>query len=378
MLKNFSIGHWCALLLMVTIGQYLNFTLPPSFPEMAAALHGTYGHMQWLQADYLMVLCVSQLICGAYSDHIGRRNIVLYGYGSVLIGSILSCCAHSIQDMMLARLLQGVGVGAISLFRAVIRDIASGKRLAYISSIIGTTVVLSSIVCPVIGSIIQHYFGWHGNVLMTVMVTLLGMIISYLYLPETYQKNPTQFTYTHVFKNIRLITLSLASGLLLSVIVLYGVLVPYWTTLYHYPSFIAGFLIAINGIFYMVGSVTYRWFLKHHTLAQSLWCGYIILMLATLSCYWALMCHCIMTAIACLGVVAWGISWTAPSLNVMALQNIRQQIGWCSAFFSSIQVFLISALMMLMTSLHWNTPAIFSIIVFMLAWLSAFFAVIQL
>ncbi|HWL88977.1 MAG TPA: MFS transporter, partial [Polyangiaceae bacterium] len=74
------------------------------------------GGMQlfsWVYASFLVASAVSIPIFSKLADRAGRRPVFSAGMLLFLLGSVLCGAAHSMHELIAARALQGLGVGAI-------------------------------------------------------------------------------------------------------------------------------------------------------------------------------------------------------------------------------------------------------------------------
>jgi len=110
---------------------------------------------------WFLSFSVSILVYGPLSDRLGRKAILTIGLSVFFVACMLCAMASSIEVMVLARLLQGVGGAACaSMVMAICRDAFEGhirqKVLAYISVIIA----VAPMVAPSLGSMLLNHLSW--------------------------------------------------------------------------------------------------------------------------------------------------------------------------------------------------------------------------
>ncbi|GAB5411786.1 MAG: multidrug effflux MFS transporter [Chlamydiales bacterium] len=172
------------LLLLITVGQFGVDIFLPSLPHIADHLSSSISSVKLTVPLYLVGLGISQLFFGPISDCTGRKKTLLTGLGIYTFGSIGCFFANSIELLIFARLVQGLGGGAI-IVRTIMRDVFHGKELVRISALSVIVWSITPIVAPLIGGYIQTYFGWRAN--FAAMFFYSGLILSlaiYLF-PET-------------------------------------------------------------------------------------------------------------------------------------------------------------------------------------------------
>jgi DHA1 family bicyclomycin/chloramphenicol resistance-like MFS transporter len=137
--------------------------LAPATPGLARSLATDYATIQLTLTLYLVVVAVVQLVIGPVSDQIGRRPCILGGIALFMAGSLIGAMATDIPTLLTARVVQAMGGGTcFALARAVVRDVASKNEAASLIGYIAMVMVLSPMVAPLIGGLIDAHFGWRS------------------------------------------------------------------------------------------------------------------------------------------------------------------------------------------------------------------------
>ena len=127
---------------------------------------GDLGGLQlysWVFSAFLLTQTATTVVFGKMSDVIGRKRVVLAGIGVFLVGSILCGFAWSMPSMILFRLIQGVGAGAIMpMGMTIVGDLYSAQERGKIQGYLASVWAISSVLGPLAGGlIVQHaYWGW--------------------------------------------------------------------------------------------------------------------------------------------------------------------------------------------------------------------------
>lgn len=118
---------------------------------------------QWVIASFFLGLGVGTLLAGPLADAIGRRPTILAGAVLYCVGAVLAWLAPSLELVLAARVLQGLGVaGPRVMTIAVTRDLYQGREMARVISLVMMVFVLVPAVAPLIGSWIMAATGWRG------------------------------------------------------------------------------------------------------------------------------------------------------------------------------------------------------------------------
>jgi len=168
----------------LSIDMYL-----PSLPDIASTLLAPQARVQLTVSYYLIGFAVGQLFYGPLSDRYGRRPVLLAALAIYVTGTGICIAAQSIDPLLAARFLQGVGgAGSIVLARAIVRDLYSGVRAARELSLMGSISALAPIVAPMIGGVLQGAFGWRASFVLMELAAAVVIILSGRLLPETLRR----------------------------------------------------------------------------------------------------------------------------------------------------------------------------------------------
>lgn len=141
----------------------------------------------WVLTSFALALAASTAVWGRVADSVGTRTPFLVGGVMLAIGAGLSSLAPSFELLVLGRLLQGLGAGAIPVLSTTTlsarysgpdRSVALGRSNSVV-------LVLTSL-GPLLGGTIGVLVGWRGSVLLPVLALAL--------LPVAYRLAPSRGT----------------------------------------------------------------------------------------------------------------------------------------------------------------------------------------
>src|ERR1700732_3344285 len=94
-----------------------------ALPALQSSLHATVVGVQWVVESYGLFLGALILIGGSLGDLFGRRRMFLIGVGIFGAASIACGLASNIQQLVIARSVQGIGAaflvpGSLSIISA--------------------------------------------------------------------------------------------------------------------------------------------------------------------------------------------------------------------------------------------------------------------
>ncbi len=225
------------VLTLFSIGAYLSMDMyVPSFPALVQHFGVKAGDIQLSLSLFVLMFGISQFISGVLSDRFGRRPILSIGIGLYGLGSFLALFAPNIFWFNMARVVQGLGIGAgTSLARIILNDLHEGKAFAKKMSILSSLALVVSAVAPFFGGFLQRHFNYHGSlVVMLVYSIMLGVLLKF-YIPETSEKilrhviHPG-YLFRSALEKIRhpeFTFLSLVNGFIFSLVLTYLMVTPF-------------------------------------------------------------------------------------------------------------------------------------------------------
>jgi DHA1 family bicyclomycin/chloramphenicol resistance-like MFS transporter len=159
----------------------------PALPAIGDALGiPTENGRQWVVTAYLLGFGAAQIVYGPLADHFGRKPILLFGLGAYAVFSIAAGFSRSLEAMLIARVLQGVGAAASRVLAvSIVRDCYSGRKMARVMSLSFIVFLTVPIIAPSMGQAIVLVAPWP---LIFVGLALFGgavMVWAALRLPET-------------------------------------------------------------------------------------------------------------------------------------------------------------------------------------------------
>ncbi len=177
--------------LMVAIIMALNpLAMDVALPALPDIAH-TYGitdinKVQSVLSVFLFGFGFGQLFTGPLSDRFGRRPVLMAGIILYSAAGVLALLAPSLDMLLLARLLQGLGTSATRVIAtSIVRDCYSGRRMASVVSLAMMIFMAVPILAPSFGQLILLATEWHGLFVALLVYGVLLLLWTQWRLPET-------------------------------------------------------------------------------------------------------------------------------------------------------------------------------------------------
>ncbi|MDE2091462.1 MAG: MFS transporter, partial [Gammaproteobacteria bacterium] len=132
---------------------------------------------------YGLTQALFQIPLGFLSDRLGRKRVIASGLLVFAFGSVVAALSHSIDGIILGRLLQGAGaVGSATL--ALAADLTREHNRTKAMAIIGMTIGVSFSLALVAGPVLNRWIGVPGIFWLTAVLALLGIGVLYGLVPQ--------------------------------------------------------------------------------------------------------------------------------------------------------------------------------------------------
>lgn len=172
--------------LIVALGSVSMALYTPAMPTLVEVLETTPAAVKLSLSVYLLGFAFAQLVCGPLSDAFGRRPIALSFFLVYVVGSVIAAFSPTINWLLAARALQGIGVAAgVAISRALVRDQFTGHSSARIMNLIGLILAIGPAVSPTIGGVLLSAFGWHSIFYVMVIYGVVAVLVMGFWCLET-------------------------------------------------------------------------------------------------------------------------------------------------------------------------------------------------
>ncbi len=149
--------------LFATIAFAIDAMLP-AMPAIAAELSPLATNRATLVlSSFVLGMGIGTFFAGPISDAVGRRAAILGGIGLFAAGSVLASLAPTLEVLLFARVLQGLGAAGPRVASiALVRDLYAGPRMAQVVSFAMMVFMIMPAAAPAIGQAIMKLADWRA------------------------------------------------------------------------------------------------------------------------------------------------------------------------------------------------------------------------
>ncbi|MDA2895299.1 MDR family MFS transporter [Mycolicibacterium sp. BiH015] len=169
-----------------------------ALPTVVADLGGA-GHQSWVVTSYLLASTIATAIVGKLGDLFGRKAIFAAAVLFFLVGSVLCGIASSMEMLVAARALQGIGGGALMVTAAALigeviplRD--RGRYQGALGAVFGVTTVIG----PLLGGYFTDHLTWRWAFWINVPIGIVVLVVALATIPALGQRGKPVIDYAGI------------------------------------------------------------------------------------------------------------------------------------------------------------------------------------
>jgi EmrB/QacA subfamily drug resistance transporter len=168
----------------------LQSLVAPALPEIQRDLHTTPTAVAWVLTAYLLSASVLTPIIGRLGDMFGKEHTMVASLSVLGLGTLVAALAHSIEILILGRVIQGAGGAVFPLAFGIIRDEFPRDRvargIAFLSALMGigggAGIILAG---PIVDALGYHWLFW-----FPLIMVIVAVVATLIFVPESPIKTP--------------------------------------------------------------------------------------------------------------------------------------------------------------------------------------------
>ncbi|MCC7106497.1 MAG: MFS transporter [Chloroflexi bacterium] len=166
-----------------------------AMPTIVSAVGGLDLYT-WVFSSYLLASVASMPIYGRLADIYGRKPVFFGGTGLFLLGSLLCGSAQSMEQLVVFRVIQGLGAGAVQpITITILGDVFSLEERARVSGLFSMVWGTASVLGPPLGGLLTEHVSWRFIFLVNLPVGLLAIAMLWLTMHEKVARRSRRIDY---------------------------------------------------------------------------------------------------------------------------------------------------------------------------------------
>ena len=176
-----GLGSLALAMLLASLGTSIaNVGLPSLVQAFDASFHAA----QWVVLAYLLAITAVIVSAGRLGDRLGRRRLMLAGLLLFALACGLCSAAPSLNWLIAARVLQGLGAAAMmAMALGMVGDTVPQERTGRAMGLLGTLSAVGTALGPSLGGVLLSVWGWRALFLAGLPLGVLAFALAWRYLP---------------------------------------------------------------------------------------------------------------------------------------------------------------------------------------------------
>ncbi|CAK7056152.1 MAG: Multidrug resistance protein MdtL [Desulfovibrio sp.] len=191
----FRFGRKKLIIFLAALNAFVPLSIDlylPALPHMTEALVSSEAKAQLTLSFFMLFFALSMLVWGPLSDRLGRKKILTSGLVLYIVSSLLCALAPNMTTLIIGRVLQAIGCGAISsVSMAIVKDTFKGRIMENVLVWIQTMTILCPMVAPLLGAVLLKFTSWRGLFWLLLAAGAVGLAFSLALRETLHEKSAT-------------------------------------------------------------------------------------------------------------------------------------------------------------------------------------------
>lgn len=173
-----------SIMLATFMGAIEATIVATAMPRIVGELGG-FAYYSWVFSAFLLAQTTTNVIYGKLADIFGRKPALIGGILLFLAGSLLCGFAWSMPSLIVFRLLQGLGAGAIQpVTMTVVGDLYTMQERPRVQGLLAGVWATSAVIGPLAGAVIVDNVAWAWIFWVNIPIGMVAMAGFALFLHE--------------------------------------------------------------------------------------------------------------------------------------------------------------------------------------------------
>jgi len=182
-------GSFWLPLFTVVLGAFAailnNSSVNVAIPKLMTIFGVDTDKIQWVVTTYMLTSGVVIPVTGFLGDYLGSKRLYIIALSVFTLGSLLCSLAWSLNIMIIARIIQGIGGGVIMpVSMAIIYKIVPRDKIGTALGVWGIAAMAAPAIGPTLGGYVIDHLSWHFVFSLNIPVGILGILLAVFLLPS--------------------------------------------------------------------------------------------------------------------------------------------------------------------------------------------------
>jgi len=149
-----------------------------SLPHMMGSFGQTLSAITWVATSYSIAEMLMITMAGWWSALLGRKRLYLASFALFTLGSVLAGTAQTFTQMLIYRIIQGIGGGSLMpVSQTIMRETYPPEEQGMAMAVFGMGVVLAPAMGPILGGWLTDNYGWPWIFYINIPFSIVGMLM---------------------------------------------------------------------------------------------------------------------------------------------------------------------------------------------------------
>ena len=184
-----------------------------ALPHMMSAFGVDRDRIEWVSTAFMLATAVAMPLVGFIVNRVGSKILYLSSLTLFTFGSALCALAWSYHSLIVARIVQAVGGGAIQpVGMAIVAELFEPHERGRALGIWGTGIMLGPAIGPTLGGYLTEWFNWRSIFSVNLPFGIITLIFGLILMKS--EKSPESRTVPFDWWGYTFLSLALITGLL--------------------------------------------------------------------------------------------------------------------------------------------------------------------
>ena len=175
-------GPWLIAVgvMLATFMQVLDTSIANiALPHIAGSLSATTDEATWVLTSYLVANAIILPMTGWLGNHFGRKRVFIFCIGMFTFASVLCGMSLNLPMLILARILQGAGGGAmVPIAQAILLESFPVAKRGTAMATFALAVIVAPIIGPTLGGWITDNYSWRWIFYINLPVGIIAVFLA--------------------------------------------------------------------------------------------------------------------------------------------------------------------------------------------------------